>query len=265
MIKQMINLSPPDRPTFDNLLHTSRGTVFPEPFYSFFHNYVSSMNELSNNMSPNTPSLTQPLSTPVPGTRPGSVASATTVTNIETKSSIDTLPSDSDQRIERLWADYESFAPYLNEEADQRPSVDVRVDYAQQSSTSKPFQDVLPVELHIPNYSPADGGRRAALQGNSLSLSQPSFTHKKSDGPALIILALITANIRNCSLPSSKVRALDVFLALSCYLTDEAKLDRMIPYIIELLHDEAAIVRVAAVRTLVQVVRLHFLMLYPSY
>ncbi|KAF8721956.1 hypothetical protein AX14_010044 [Amanita brunnescens Koide BX004] len=240
MIKQMINLSPPDRPTFDNLLHTSRGTVFPEPFYSFFHNYVSSMNELSNNMSPNTPSLTQPLSTPVPGTRPGSVASATTVTNIETKSSIDTLPSGSDQRIERLWADYESFAPYLNEEADQRPSVDVRVDYAQQSSTSKPFQDVLPVELHIPNYSPADGGRRAALQ----------------DGPALIILALITANIRNCSLPSSKVRALDVFLALSCYLTDEAKLDRMIPYIIELLHDEAAIVRVAAVRTLVQVLML---------
>jgi phosphoinositide-3-kinase regulatory subunit 4 len=76
-----------------------------------------------------------------------------------------------------------------------------------------------------------------------------------SDGPALIILALVTANIRNCSLPSSKVRALDVFLALSAHLTDEAKLDRMVPYIVDLLHDDAAIVRCAALRTLTQVVR----------
>jgi len=67
-------------------------------------------------------------------------------------------------------------------------------------------------------------------------------------------LALVTANVRNCSLPSSKVRALDVFLALSCHLTDEAKLDRMVPYIVELLNDDAALVRSAALRTLMQVV-----------
>lgn len=72
------------------------------------------------------------------------------------------------------------------------------------------------------------------------------------DGAALIILALVSANVRNCSLPSSKVRALD-FLALSCHLTDEAKLDRMVPYIVELL-DDAASVRSAALRTLMQVV-----------
>jgi len=74
------------------------------------------------------------------------------------------------------------------------------------------------------------------------------------DGPALIILALITANIRNSVLPSSKVHALDAFLALSCHLTDEAKLDRMVPYIVELLNDDAALVRSAALRTLMQVV-----------
>lgn len=67
-------------------------------------------------------------------------------------------------------------------------------------------------------------------------------------------MALVTANVRNCSLPSSKVRALDVFLALSCHLTDEAKLDRMVPYIVELLNDDAALVRSAALRTLMQVV-----------
>lgn len=74
------------------------------------------------------------------------------------------------------------------------------------------------------------------------------------DGPALIILALVCANIRNCSLPSSKVHGLDVFLALASHLTDEAKLDRMVPYVVDLLSDDAAIVRVAALRTLMQIV-----------
>ena len=78
------------------------------------------------------------------------------------------------------------------------------------------------------------------------------------DGPALIILALVTANIRNCSLPSSKVRALDVFLALACHLTDEAKLDRMVPYVVELLQDDAALVHLAALGTLMQVVSIFF-------
>lgn len=73
-----------------------------------------------------------------------------------------------------------------------------------------------------------------------------------TDGPALIVLALVTANIRNCTLPSSKLRGLDILLALSSYLTDEAKLDRMVPYVVDLLHDDAAIVRAAAMRTLMQ-------------
>ena len=76
------------------------------------------------------------------------------------------------------------------------------------------------------------------------------------DGPALIILSLVCANICNCYLPSSKVRALDVFLALCAHLTDEAKLDRMVPYIVDLLHDDAAIVRASALRTLMQVLML---------
>lgn len=74
------------------------------------------------------------------------------------------------------------------------------------------------------------------------------------DGSALIVLALVTANIRNCTVPSYKLRGLDILLALSPYLTDEAKFDRMVPYIVDLLHDDAAIVRAAAMRTLMQIV-----------
>lgn len=124
------------------------------------------------------------------------------------------------------------------------------------------LQDILPVELHIPNRDSSLRGlvnRRnsAATEGYFSSYEQLCISLRLTlliDGPALIILALVTANIRNCSLPSNKVRALDVFLALACHLTDEAKLDRMVPYIVELLHDDAALVRSAALRTLMQTV-----------
>lgn len=81
----------------------------------------------------------------------------------------------------------------------------------------------------------------------------------------MILLALITANIRTCKLPSSKLRALDVLLALAPLLTDEAKLDRMVPYVVELLQDEAPLVRSAASRTLMQIVSLFlFLTSFPD-
>ncbi|KAG5639727.1 hypothetical protein H0H81_000007 [Sphagnurus paluster] len=255
LIKQMIHLDPSARPSFDTLLHTSRGSVFPESFYSFLHNYVSTINDLPHSPVYSIPSQATAPSATTPSTitpsisgttlRPGS-SLGTNANPPIIESTREALPSASDHRMDKLWADYESIEPYIAPDtAEETPPVNITIEYPTVStSVAKPFQDVLPVELHIPNREPqlqgAHRGRRAALE----------------DGPALIILALVTANIRSCSLPTSKIRSLDVFLALSCHLTDEAKLDRMIPYIIDLLHDEAAIVRSGALRTLMQVLML---------
>ncbi|KAI1788273.1 hypothetical protein LXA43DRAFT_1025990 [Ganoderma leucocontextum] len=233
-------------PTFDTLLHTSRGTVFLESFYSFLHNYVSTVNEIN--------SLSLFSSTATPSTVPASVtvsahkgagANASASANLSGDMPNDPLPSDSDHRMERIWADYESVEPYLINDAMEETVMDVKIDYVPQLISSRPFHDVLPVELNIPNresklHSAWSAGKRAAAE----------------DGPALINLSLVCANIRNSYLPSSKVRALDVFLALSSHLTDEAKLDRMVSYIVDLLHDDVAIVRAAALRALMQVLML---------
>ncbi|KAJ3852330.1 hypothetical protein EV368DRAFT_41251 [Lentinula lateritia] len=254
MIKQMISLDPLSRPTFDSLMQASRGAVFPESFFSFFHNYVSSNNEISG-ISPFPPNGTN---IPNPGdltpsfsataSRSGTLTSTPPApggSSLNATSSGDVLPNDSDNRMERLWADFESVEPYLVADSAEENTMDVKINYhSTTTSVSRPFQDILPIELQIPN-------RVSKLN----SILQPK-SRATLDGPALIILAIVTANIRNCYLPSSKVRALDVFLALSSHLTDEAKLDRMIPYIVDLLHDEAAIVRLAAIRTLVQVLML---------
>ncbi|KZT63489.1 WD40 repeat-like protein [Daedalea quercina L-15889] len=174
LIKQMIAVDPAVRPSFDTLLHTSRGSVFPESFYSFFHNYVSSINELSG-------------------------------------------PS-----------------PFASNSASTVPSTPA-------GATVKSPQAATPQAL--PGASTGD-------------VSNELLPSDSDHGPALIVLALVTANIRNCTLPSSKLRGLDVLLALSPYLTDEAKLDRMVPYVVDLLHDDAAIVRAAAMRTLMQILML---------
>ncbi|KAI0327534.1 hypothetical protein GY45DRAFT_1373135 [Cubamyces sp. BRFM 1775] len=246
LITQMVAIDPSTRPSFDTLLHTSRGTVFPECFYSFLHNYVYSVNEVNASAvfsAPQVPPAT-PISTVTSAHKAGGHIGSSTPT-MNGNSPSDPLPSDSDHRMERIWADYESVEPYLINEFVEQTVMDVKVDYAPQILSSRPFHDVLPVELNIPNresklHSAWNSHKRAAAE----------------DGPALIILSLVCANIRNCYLPSSKVRALDVFLALCAHLTDEAKLDRMVPYIVDLLHDDAAIVRASALRTLMQVLML---------
>ncbi|KAH7910911.1 hypothetical protein BJ138DRAFT_1126480 [Hygrophoropsis aurantiaca] len=250
MIKSMISLDPTARPTFDTLLHTARGTVLPECFYSFLHNYVSSINDLPARAPYSHPSSSTLSAVAPPITMASPSVSTPTHSGLKgvQKESVsgsvsDALPSDSDQRLERIWEDYEGVEPYLIPDTDvERTVMDVRIDYNSSASTSssKPFQDLFPIELYIPNREAKALVPQAA----------------REDGPALIILSLVTANIRNCGAPSSRLKALDVFLALAGHLTDEAKLDRMVPYIVDLLHDEAAIVRSAALRTLMQVLML---------
>ncbi|WVN90927.1 uncharacterized protein L203_106172 [Cryptococcus depauperatus CBS 7841] len=74
------------------------------------------------------------------------------------------------------------------------------------------------------------------------------------DGPALLILNVVTSSIRHCLFPSSRLHALQLFSNLVPFLLDEDKVDRIVPYIVELLSDDAAIVRAEACRTLVSVV-----------
>jgi len=112
----MISLDPSERPTFDTLLHTSRGTVFPESFYSFLHNYVSSVNELSSDvLAVNSPPpavlpshITSSMSGSTLRSGPSGGFNPNAGAGIGTEAKGDALPSDSDHRLERIWADYES-------------------------------------------------------------------------------------------------------------------------------------------------------------
>ena len=140
LITQMVAIDPATRPTFDTLLHTSRGTVFPECFYSFLHNYVYSVNEVNASAVFSTPqvSLTTPTSTVTSAQRAGGHIGPSSPT-LNGNTSGDPLPSDSDHRMERIWADYESVEPYLINESVEQTVMDVKVDYTPQILSSRPF------------------------------------------------------------------------------------------------------------------------------
>lgn len=136
LIKQMISLDPTKRPSFDTLLHTSRGTLFPESFYSFLHNYVASINEISAN-----PSFSNLVTTSITADSTVKLASMHSVHAAPTESNPDVLLSASDHRLERIWADHESVELYISQESYQDSSeMGVKIEHNSLAPLAKSFQ-----------------------------------------------------------------------------------------------------------------------------
>ena len=136
----MIAIDPSLRPTFDQLLHTSRGTLFPESFYSLIHDFVSSVNDVSSSplfANSSNPSLPSTLAMPSTQSRTAaddraSVSEAPRPENL-------VLPDDSDRRISRLWTEFEMIEPALKGVSYEGVG-SMKIDYTPQYSSFKPMQ-----------------------------------------------------------------------------------------------------------------------------
>jgi phosphoinositide-3-kinase regulatory subunit 4 len=143
--------------------------------------------------------------------------------------------TEGDERLSRIYHDFDKIAFFLGFISDTNSQVNGA------SIRKVPAKGLFPVQIDLPNYHLV----RKPLQSEPIS---------SQDG-SLIFLSLIVSTIRNTSKPQSRVEACDTVLALSERISDEAKLDRTLPYLITLLGDENAIVRVAALRAVTQLVR----------
>lgn len=102
-----------------------------------------------------------------------------------------------------------------------------------------------------------DGGRCVARLGipNVRHREVVASTASDDDG-ALILLTIVLSSVRNTVRAATRVRACDVVLALSARVDDEVKLDRVAPFLVALLADEAPEVRAASLRALAQMLSL---------
>ena len=136
---------------------------------------------------------------------------------------------EADDRIDRVFHDFDKISYFLGYETGQPPdSADVEF-YGDSGG-------LIPLQVDLPNNR-----HRATNIGK-----------KPVDDGSLIFLTLVVSSLRNTARATARLRACELMLAFAERITDEAKLDRVLPYVVALLNDCADIVKVAAIRTLAQ-------------
>ena len=140
---------------------------------------------------------------------------------------------EADERINRVYYDFDKisyFLDYSNE----------NVSGEKQTVEALHGNSIIPVCVDIPNnrHETLAIGRRAADDGT------------------LIFLTLVVSSLRNTARATARLRACDLLLAFAERLTDEAKLDRVLPYVVALLNDPVDLVKMAAIRTVTQLMAL---------
>ncbi len=140
---------------------------------------------------------------------------------------------EADDRIDRVFFDFDKISYFLGYENDKA-----------QNNTIPDLQEfangIIPVVVDIPNnrHKATSVGRRPVDDGS------------------LIFLTLVVSSLRNTARSTARLRACDLMLAFAERITDEAKLDRVLPYVVTLLNDRTDIVKVAAIRTMSQLLSL---------
>nr|KMM66326.1 phosphoinositide 3-kinase regulatory subunit 4 [Coccidioides posadasii RMSCC 3488] len=113
------------------------------------------------------------------------------------------------------------------------------------------------------NPQTALGGTRETTpllthQADIMQLDLPTSDSQTAKSPPnevdgiLIFLTLVVSSLRNTAKSSARVKACDILLAFAERVPDEAKLDRILPFVMLLLNDRSDVVKVAAIRTLTQ-------------
>jgi phosphoinositide-3-kinase, regulatory subunit 4 len=150
-------------------------------------------------------------------------------------SSAESNLGESDERIDRIWHDLEKISHLLGHQPEKRAVEDVAQPLSRLSFGH------FPVRLSIPNHE---------------HYVSPNLEPPEDDG-TLIFLTVVVSSLRTTARATSRIRACDILLAFAERLTDEAKLDRVLPYLMTLIReDEADAVIISAIRTITQLLQL---------
>ncbi|PIA88879.1 putative serine/threonine-protein kinase VPS15 [Cercospora beticola] len=148
------------------------------------------------------------------------------------------IPSDdfnngeADARIDKIYEDFEMLSVSLGYGNATLPEL-----VAPQASY---LRGLFPLQVDLPN------SRHTAHAADM----------EEGDNGTFILLNVITASMRSSARAASKMRACELLLAFAEHVPDEAKLDRILPYLMPLLDDFSEMVQVAGLRTMTQLLAL---------
>lgn len=114
MIRSMLSLDPSARLSFADYLTQNRGNAFPEIFYTFLHPFISSLDRV--------PASVPPPTAPTIGMRNGAATPSADVGSggqpqqqAQQPQGPILLRTDADEKIERIWTEWEMVTRYLDE------------------------------------------------------------------------------------------------------------------------------------------------------
>ncbi|CAO3608965.1 unnamed protein product [Cunninghamella blakesleeana] len=230
MVLHMIQIDPKARFSAKEYLEQWRSKAFPTYFYDFLHEYIGFLTDKDGVLTSKIQSIENNF---IP-----TISSMFPTVNQQPKKYVN-----ADEKIEYIYYDFNRIANILYKQ-------DISLNKHDNSTSITPGRrrtlsdlpnmttssNVLPPTLNIPNYNN----------------QQNDNTNSGSEG-SLIILSYVCSLIRNTSYSSSKLKALDILLALTEHVPDDVKLDRLLPFVIVLLTDESALVRSNALKVLTEV------------
>ncbi|KAI5304315.1 Serine/threonine-protein kinase [Ascosphaera pollenicola] len=138
------------------------------------------------------------------------------------------LATEADERIERIHHDFDKISYFLG------PVPKVGANESKRASSAL-TADPFPLELDLPGHGQSLGKRRIMPEDGSL-----------------IFLTLVSSSLRNTVKASTRIKACDICMAFAERLPDEAKLDRILPFVVLLLSDHSDLVKLTAVKTVTQ-------------
>ncbi|KAI9279542.1 hypothetical protein BY458DRAFT_584681 [Sporodiniella umbellata] len=219
LVAHMIQIDPESRLSAEEYLLEWRGRAFPHYFYSFLYNYMGSITDHAEKQKDST--IMSALSTACPNTASKKLTYA-------------------DEKIERIFLDFEKIMYYVSYSCDDTNDEEKRKTRKDSLNAATASSILLSPESNIPNYS-------------NTSSAHEETVYKPGEEGSLVLLAFVCSLIRNTLYPSSKLKALDILLALAERLPDDVKLDRLVPYLMCLLTDDSALVRANSIKTLTKV------------
>ncbi|CAO3623542.1 unnamed protein product [Mucor fragilis] len=225
LVQHMIQIDPAKRFSAEKYLTQWHGKAFPHYFYSFLYQYMSTFVEKFEHQPPTQPQskIMSEISAAYPNANSRKL-------------------TDADGKIERMFYDFEKIMYFISVPCQEIHDADGR---KKRNDSMTASSILLPPTSNIPNYSAQD----ASFDDDE----SPDASHTPDEEGSLILLSYVCSLLRNTLYPSSKLKAMDILLALAEKLPDDVKLDRLVPYLVELLKDNATLVRANAIKTLTKV------------
>lgn len=296
MILHMIQLDPESRLSAESYLQSYATTVFPSYFSPFLHNFYSCLNPLDSDtrvavcqsafseihkQMMNNRSIEETCT----GVRvPSNITSGRTSQQMEGKQNLNLTNNSLREKVEKgaspdqfkLLGDINTLLRDVKQ-SNNYFSLKPMVEDAPNSAFSQNCKrhnmqspgDLVQVTSNISNKNDHPFLKKITMNDLNSLMSEydsqsdtfampllPSPKDRMSCEGMVLIASLLCSCIRNVKLPHLRRGAILLLKSSSLYIDDEDRLQRVLPYVIAMLSDPAAIVRCAALETLCDILPL---------